>query len=57
MRRVLLLALLGSGCTCLTQFDPESQPCEATAPVGEQCTEGFECGDAGLCRRIPDAGQ
>ena len=56
MRPLLLLAFLGAGCTCLTQFDPESQPCEATAPRGEQCSQGFECGDAGLCRKIPDAG-
>lgn len=59
MRLVLLLGLIASGCTCLTQFDPNTQPCELRAPVGEQCLAGFECvaqtADAGVCRRV-DAG-
>jgi hypothetical protein len=63
--RLLLLALTFSGCTCLTQFDPDSQPCEPNAPVGQQCLSGFQCvagtqPDAGVCRRldggITDAG-
>lgn len=59
MRLLLLLGVLASGCTCLTRFDPNSQPCELGAPVGEQCLAGYECveqtADAGVCRRV-DAG-
>lgn len=59
MRLLLLLSLLASGCSCLTQFDPNAQPCELRAPVGEQCLAGYECSeqtpDAGVCRRV-DAG-
>ncbi len=51
----VLLAVWGAGCTALTQFDPESQPCELNAPVGQQCLAGFECvatPDGGLCRHV-----
>ena len=57
MRWLALLAVLGSGCTCLTQFDPESQPCEVNAAPADQCLAGFRCEpDAGFCKRIPDGG-
>jgi hypothetical protein len=61
-RSVLLFVLMVSqGCTCLTQFDPNSQPCELNAPPGQQCAGNFECvvtgPDAGLCKQIADAGQ
>lgn len=57
--KFIVLAVLFSGCTCLTQFDPNSQLCELNAPVGQQCLSGFECRatgpDAGVCNRL-DAG-
>ena len=55
----ILLSVFLSGCTCLTQFEPNSQPCELNAPIGQQCLTGYECRattpDAGICKR-PDAG-
>lgn len=61
MKYLLVIALLGGGCTCLTKFDPESQPCELSAPPGEQCLSGYECrstgeADGGICKRSPDGG-
>ncbi len=56
---LLVLAVIASGCVCLTQFDPESQHCETNAPAGQQCLAGYECrtdgADGGLCKRV-DAG-
>ncbi len=45
-----------AGCSLLTSFDPEGQPCEAGAPAGQECLTdaGFTC-VAGFCTR--DAGK
>lgn len=61
MRFLLLFMMLGSGCSCLTQFDPESQPCELNAPAGTQCLSGYACrtiegADGGICKKVSDAG-
>jgi hypothetical protein len=50
MRWLLLCALAASACSVLTQFDPESQPCDLNAPVSQQCLTGFHCVD-GLCKK------
>jgi hypothetical protein len=53
---VLALAVLG-GCTFLTNFDPEGQPCDpGTTVASEQCLTdaGYRC-VGGLCTR--DAGK
>ena len=55
MWRLLVVAVVSlSACSLLTQFDPETEPCDLSAPVGEQCLPGFRCersGDAGVCVR------
>lgn len=54
----LVLGLLLGGCTALTRFDDEGQPCELAAPAGQQCLAGYECqtsSDGGVCRKA-DAG-
>src|SRR3990167_8713163 len=48
---LILAAVLGSGCSLLVQFDPESQPCDSA----NQCLAGYLCSDAGLCK-ASDAG-
>jgi hypothetical protein len=48
--RLLAVALLlGAGCTFLTHFDPEGQPCDTAAPPASQCLDGFHC-ENGKCR-------
>ena len=51
---VALSALLG-GCTLLTSFDPEGQPCDVAAPVDEQCLPdaGFTCVDGKCTSKVP----
>ena len=60
MKRLLWLAvtLVGAGCTVLTQFDPEGQPCDTTAPRATQCLSGYTCGPGQRCTKGPiaDAG-
>lgn len=54
MRRPLLLlslVLAAAGCSLLVQFDPETQPCDASG----FCSVGYDCvrspdGDGGVCR-------
>ncbi len=51
---MVVVALAGLGCTLLTPFDPNSQPCEANAAPGSECTAGYQCqrdgeGDPGVC--------
>lgn len=54
MKRVALLlaavALLGAGCTMLTAFNPEDQPCDVAAAPAQQCLSGFHC-ELGKCKR------
>lgn len=56
MRRILIIGLFVAGCTALTPFDPESQPCELNAPPGEQCITGYACvattNDGGICKHF-----
>jgi len=63
MRRGLLVAfLVVGGCTLLTQFDPDGQPCDEGAfDPAEACLSdaGYWCVN-GLCRKTggpPDSGQ
>ena len=60
MKRLLWLAvtLVGAGYTVLTQFDPEGQPCDTTAPRAMQCLPGYSCGPGQRCTKGPiaDAG-
>jgi hypothetical protein len=46
-RPALLLMLVASGCTLLTQFDPNSQPCDSAG----ECLTGFACVDK-ICRSL-----
>jgi hypothetical protein len=47
--RLLGVALLMlAGCTLLTQFNPEGQPCDGSADPAEQCLSGFHC-EGGKC--------
>jgi hypothetical protein len=51
---LLLAAVLASGCSVLTQFDPEGQPCDLKEPdPALQCLSdaGFSC-VAGACRKL-----
>ena len=61
MRRLLWLAVtgIGAGCTLLTQFDPEGQPCDTNAPRTSQCLSGYSCGPGQRCTKGPiaDAGE
>jgi hypothetical protein len=46
-----LAATVVAGCSLLTQFDPEAQPCDAAG----QCSLGYDCvlnadGDGGVCK-------
>ncbi len=43
-----------ASCTLLTQFDPEGQPCDKSAPPALQCLTdaGYFCNAAGLCTRL-----
>lgn len=61
MSRSLLLALavalgFAAGCSLLTSFDPEGQPCDVGAPTyAEMCQAdaGYHCNlDAGLCTKL-----
>lgn len=51
--RALLLAALaavGAGCSLLTSFDPESQPCDPHATrEADKCLPGYAC-VGGLCK-------
>jgi hypothetical protein len=48
--------LWAGGCTLLTQFDENAQPCDSNAPPDQQCLQGFQC-QAGLCtRELGDGG-
>jgi hypothetical protein len=46
-RLVLTLAVLAAtlaGCTLMTSFDPEGQPCDPTATSPDkQCLSGYHC--------------
>ncbi len=60
--RLLLLtvALAGVGCTLLTPFNTESQPCEPNAAPADECLPQYECiregqPDGGICK-LRDAG-
>lgn len=64
MNRLALVALVVagalafvSGCSALTSFDPEGQPCDANAAVDQQCLSdaGYRCAN-GVCTRFADAG-
>lgn len=48
----ILAAVIGSGCSLLVHFDPESQPCDSAGA----CLTGYFCSDAGLCQSRGDAG-
>lgn len=58
MKRLLWLAatLVGAGCTLLTQFEPEGQPCDSAAPRAMQCLSGYSCGPGQRCTKGPVAG-
>ncbi len=60
MKRLLWLTatLIGASCSVLTQFDPEGQPCDTTAPSAMQCLSGYRCGPDQRCTKgaIADAG-
>jgi hypothetical protein len=57
MRTLLFIALVGlSGCELITQFDEESQQCDLRAPVGQQCSAGFQCIDSVCKRAAADGG-
>ena len=43
---LILVAAWVSGCSCLVQFDPETQLCDSA----NLCLPGFLCSDAGLCK-------
>ena len=51
---VALFAALG-GCTLLTSFDPEGQPCDLQAPPDEQCIpdSGYACVDGKCTMKAP----
>jgi hypothetical protein len=49
--RLILLAWVASGCSLLTHFDPETQPCDSAG----ECAPRYSCSDAGLCH-FTDAG-
>ncbi len=53
---VLLFGLVAAGCTLLTSFDPEGQPCDPAARGNDQCLSdaGYVC-VGGVCTR--DAGR
>ena len=56
----VLLALGSAGCTLLTSFDPDGQPCDMSAAPANQCLVGYGC-VAGKCKKgavteTPDAG-
>ena len=65
MKRVLTLslALAAAGCTLLTRFDPDGQPCDPGAPPAMQCLTdaGYFCSAEKICTRsgtaVVDAGQ
>lgn len=53
---LLVVALVGLGCTLATPFDPNSQPCEPGAEPGNECGEGYVCvtegqPDGGICKQ------
>ena len=63
MKRLALAIALSasSGCTLLTSFNPDGQPCDMTAsnPANE-CLQGYGCVQ-GKCKKgaandVPDAG-
>lgn len=44
MRLWLLAAAISfGGCTLLTAFNPEGQPCDGAAPPAQQCLDGYRC--------------
>ena len=47
---LLFAALLVGGCTLLTAFNPEDQPCDLAAMPAQQCLNGFHC-EGGKCKR------
>lgn len=54
---LLVVALVGVGCTLATPFDENSQPCEPGATPGNQCSDGFVCvtegqPDGGICKKL-----
>jgi len=52
---VAMLAALG-GCTLLTSFDPEGQPCDTAAPADQQCLTdaGYQCVDGKCTKNVPN---
>jgi hypothetical protein len=56
MRLIALAALLIAGCTFLTQFNPEGQPCDTAASPESQCLERFHCENGKCVRGDYDAG-
>ncbi len=61
-RALILVGLLSAGCTLLTHFDPEGQPCDPGAAPAMQCLSdaGYFCVDQ-VCTKsgtqvIVDAG-
>ena len=54
---LLFAAVLGAGCTLLTSFNPEDQPCDLAAMPAQQCLDKFHC-EMGKCKAGPyDAGR
>lgn len=56
---LLLVAVVGVGCTLATPFDPNSQPCEPGAAPGKECGDGFVCvtedqPDGGICKKLAE---
>jgi hypothetical protein len=53
---LLALALLG-GCTLLTSFNPEGQPCDLSAAPGAQCLTHFHCANGKCVQGDYDGGK
>lgn len=57
----VVLALAGAGCSFITPFDDESQPCDPGASPEDECLPTYYCvregqPDGGICKKRPDAG-
>jgi len=50
---VVLAAIVAAGCTLLTRFDPEGQPCDLQAAPAMQCLTdaGYFCSAEKVCTK------
>lgn len=51
-----LVVLVLGGCTMLTAFDAEGQPCDKAAAPASQCLTGFHCSNDKCVRGAFDGG-